>query len=143
MQNKHHLTINKLQNNIPITSNELQELERILFSNQEIGSKEDFKKAFGQKPLGLFIRSILGLDVNASKVAFGEFLNHGTLSGDQINFINKIIEFLSVNGIIEPKMLYESPFTDENDAGLTGVFDENVAHRILDIIEKINHNAVA
>ncbi len=143
LQNRHHITISKLQSNIPITSHELQELERMLFENEEAGNKEKFRKALGEKPLGIFIRSILGLDINAAKVAFGEFLNHGKLTGDQINFINKIIDFLSVNGTIDAKLLYESPFTDENDAGLTGVFDEEAAHRILDIIENINHNAIA
>ena len=33
-------------------------------------------------------------------------------------------------------MLFDSPFTDINDQGLLGVFDDAKAHRVISIIEK-------
>jgi type I restriction enzyme R subunit len=141
-QNQNHLTIHRLRNNIPITHSEFEELEKILFDGEERGTKSDFEREFGHKPLGIFIRSILGMDVNAAKGAFSEFMNKGNLSADQITFINNIIDFLTVNGTIDNSMLFEPPFTDINDQGLLGVFQEEEAEKIISIITQINNNAM-
>jgi type I restriction enzyme R subunit len=37
--------------------------------------------------------------------------------------------------------MFEPPFTDVNDQGLLGVFDDADAHRPISILEPINHNA--
>jgi len=93
--------------------------------------------------LGKFIRSIIGLEVKAAQEAFSEFLQAGNLSADQMTFIQKIITYLTKNGTIEPSMLFESPFTDSNDKGLLGVFDDGDAHKVISIVESINENATA
>ncbi|WP_348230866.1 type I restriction-modification enzyme R subunit C-terminal domain-containing protein [Trichocoleus desertorum] len=59
--------------------------------------------------LGLFIRSLVELDREAAKQAFGEFLSGSTASADQIEFINLIIDHLTHHGVMEPSLLYESP----------------------------------
>ncbi len=140
-ENKNHITISKLINNIPITSAELTALEQILFDGDERGTVEVFKKEFGDEPLGVFIRSIIGLDITAAQQAFSEFLTTGNLKADQMTFIQNIITYLTVNGTIEPGMLFEAPFTDINDAGLNGVFDDTAAYKIISIVEHINENA--
>ena len=38
-------------------------------------------------------------------------------------------------------MLFEPPFTDVNDQGLLGVFDDGDAVRIISIIDEINERA--
>jgi type I restriction enzyme R subunit len=140
-ENKHHTTISKLTNNIPITEAELAALEQMLFDGDERGTVEAFKKEFGDEPLGVFIRSIIGLDIAAAQQAFSEFLSMGNLKADQITFIQNIITYLTKNGTIEPSMLFEAPFTDINDAGLNGVFDDTAAYKIISIVEHINENA--
>lgn len=139
-KHKNHFTIQKLRRNEPITEAELEELEKILFDNDH-STKEKFEKELGDLPLGRFIRSIVGLDINAAKSAFAEFIQKGDLSADQITFIDNIIEYLERNGVIEPSMLFEAPFTYMNDQGLLGVFDEAEAHKVISIIERINDNA--
>ena len=141
-ENKHQLTISKLLSNEPITSKELTLLEQILFDGDERGTKEDFVKEFGEEPLGVFIRGIIGLDVKAAQNAFSEFLQAGNLRADQMTFIQNIISYLTKNGTIEPSMLFEPPFTDMNDQGLMGVFDDSDAHKVINIIERINENAM-
>ncbi|MBG7610714.1 type I site-specific deoxyribonuclease, partial [Polaribacter sp. BAL334] len=141
-ENKHQLTISKLLTNVPITSKELILLEEILFDGDERGTREDFVKEFGEEPLGVFIRGIIGLDVKAAQNAFSEFLQAGNLRADQMTFIQNIISYLTKNGTIEPSMLFESPFTDMNDQGLLGVFDDSYAHKVINIIERINENAM-
>lgn len=138
-----NITIHKLRNNAPITKGELETLERMLFEQGTIGTKTEFKKAYGEQPFGKFIRSIVGLDVQAAKLAFAEILNNQTLNAQQIRFMDTIINFLNVKGIIEPSMLFEAPFTDINLNGVTGLFDEIVATKIISLIEVINHNAEA
>ncbi len=140
-ENKHQLTISKLSTNQPITVEELRQLEDILFDGEERGSKEDFKEEYGEQPLGEFVRSILGLDVEAAHQAFADFLQVGNLRADQMTFINNIITYLSKNGTIDKKMLFEPPFTNVNDQGLLGVFDDADAGKIIRIIDEINENA--
>lgn len=140
-EQSNNITIHKLRNNIPITKGDLRELERMLFEQGTIGTKDEFIKAYGEQPLGKFIRSIIGLDVQAAKLAFGEILNNQTLNTQQIRFMDAIINFLNVKGIIEPSMLFEAPFTDINSNGIGGLFDDIAATRIISLLEKISHNA--
>ncbi len=139
--NKQHTTISKLLANIPITEQELLALEQMLFEGGELGSKEDFIKVYGKEPLGAFIRSIIGLDIKAANEAFAEFLQTGNLRADQMTFINTIISFLEKNGTIDKRMLFEPPFTNLNQEGLFGIFDDANATKIISIIDTINSNA--
>ena len=142
-KNKNHLTINKLNKNIPITKAELNELEKMLFTDGVAGTKDEFVKEVGEKPLGAFIRSIIGLDEAAVNKAFAEFLQIGNLRADQITFVRTIMSYLTKNGTIDKQMLFESPFTDLNDQGLTGVFNNDTdVIKIVKIIDLINGNAV-
>jgi type I restriction enzyme, R subunit len=141
-ENKHQLTISKLLTNEPITPKELSLLEEILFDGDERGTRADFVKEFGEEPLGIFIRSIIGLEVKAAQNAFAEFLQAGSLRADQMTFIQNIITYLTKNGTIEPSMLFEPPFTDMNDQGLMGIFEDSDAHKVIHIIERINENAM-
>ena len=142
-KNKNHLTINKLNKNVPITKAELNELEKMLFTDGVAGTKDEFVKEVGEKPLGAFIRSIIGLDEAAVNKAFAEFLQIGNLRADQITFVRTIMSYLTKNGTIDKQMLFESPFTDLNDQGLTGVFNNDTdVIKIVKIIDLINGNAV-
>ena len=140
--NKNHLAIYKLSNNVPITKKELDTLESMLFTEEVAGTKEQFQKEYGTRPLGAFIRSITGLDQNALNNAFADFLQVGDLRADQMTFVKTIISYLSKNGTIDKRMLYEPPFTDLNDQGISGVFDNNRdVVKVVKIIDSINSNA--
>ena len=138
-----HITIYKLRNNVQITHSELEELEKMLFEQGRLGTKAEFVKTFGEQPLGKFIRNIMGLDTNAAKLAFGEVLINKTLNSQQIRFIDTIINFFTVNGSIDPALLFEPPFTDINSNGIAGLFDDETQVKIIQLIEKVNENAVA
>jgi type I restriction enzyme R subunit len=142
-ENSTHITIYKLRNNIPITHSELEELEKMLFMQGNLGTKDEFVKAYGDQPLGKFIRRIIGLDANAAKLAFGEILKSKTLNSQQIRFIDTIINFFVVNGSVDPAVLFEPPFTDINSSGIAGLFDDETQVKLIQLIEKVNDNAVA
>jgi type I restriction enzyme R subunit len=60
--NANHITINKLRMNRQITKMDLEELERLLFTAEELGNRERFEKVFGhQQSLGAFIRKLVVL----------------------------------------------------------------------------------
>jgi type I restriction enzyme R subunit len=141
-EHRHDLVISKLSSNQPITAAELVLLEKILFDGTDRGTLVDFKREYGDAPLGVFIRGILGLETKAAQDAFAEFLQAGNLRADQMTFIQNIINFLTRNGTVEPSMLFEPPFTDLNDQGLMGVFDDGASHKIISIVERINSNAI-
>ena len=65
--------IAKLKTNKPLTSADLVSLEEILW--REVGTKRDYEAEYGTKPLGEFVREIVGLDMNAAKEAFSEYLD--------------------------------------------------------------------
>jgi type I restriction enzyme R subunit len=142
-EQSNNITIHKLRNNVPITKGELEALDHMLFEQGTLGTKAEFTKAYGEQPLGKFIRSIVGLDVQAAKLAFAEILNNQTLNAQQIRFMDTIINYLNVKGIIEPSMLFEAPFTDINSNGVAGLFEEQIAAKIISLIDTINHNAEA
>ncbi len=140
-QHQDNVAIAKLKSNIPLSSEDIKELEKILWS--EVGSKQDYETEFGKKPLGEFVREIVGLDMNAAKSAFAKYLNNSNLDSRQIYFLNQIVEYIVHNGLMKDlSVLQESPFTDKGS--VVEVFtDMSVWLGIRGIIEQINTNAVA
>lgn len=137
-----HLTIHKLRFNEPLTPLDLSELERMLLA-AGIGVDQLEQAKQISQGLGLFIRSLVGLDREAAKQAFGVFLSNSTASADQIEFINLIIDHLTQHGIMEPDLLYESPFTDINSEGPEGVFSPDQVDVIISVLQQIRSAAAA
>ena len=140
-QHMDNATIAKLKSNIPLTEDDVKVLENILWS--EIGTKQDYMAEYGQKPLGEFVREIVGLDMNAAKEAFAKYLNDTSLDSRQIYFVNQIVEYIVHNGMMKDlSVLQEPPFTD--CGSIVEVFtDLSVWAGIRQVIESINANAVA
>ena len=139
---KDHLVIHKLKTNKPITQTEINTLEAILFDGKTLGTQQDYFDNYGDKPLGEFIRGIVGLDVSAAQAAFADFIQTGMLRADQMTFINSIISYLTRNGMIDKGMLYDPPFTHIHDQGIAGVFDDIGKNKVLQLIDGINQNAL-
>lgn len=140
-ENHDHLVIQKLKRNQPITATDIATLEDILFDGETVGTREDYSQHYGDKPLGAFIRSIVGLDTAAAQAAFADFIQAGNLRADQMTFINTIINYLTKNGTIDRKMLFEPPFTNLHDQGLFGLFDDADAANVIRLIDRVNDNA--
>lgn len=140
-QHQDNLVISKLKTNKPLTDKDISALEEILW--KEVGTKKDYEKEFGNKPLGEFVREIVGLDMNAAKEAFSLYLSDTNLDSRQIYFVNQIVEYIVHNGMMKDfSVLQESPFTDRGT--VSEIFnDMNVWSGIRKIIESVNANAVA
>ncbi len=130
--------ITKLKTNIPLNQDDIERLEEILW--KELGSKEEYDCVTDNKPLGVFVRSIVGLDMNAAKAAFSEFLTDENLNAQQRYFVNKIVEYIAKNGLLTDRtILTASPFTDRGGVG--EIFDIKLWSEICNAIKKINRNA--
>ena len=140
-QHQDEVAIAKLKSNVPLNADDVKSLERILWS--EVGSKNDYEAEYGEKPLGEFVREIVGLDMTAAKAAFTEYLNDVNLDADQIYFVNQIIEYIVRNGVMKDmSVLQEPPFTDRGS--IVEVFaDVSIWLGIRNVIEQINANASA
>ena len=111
----------------------------MLFAAPEIESRDRFEAVYGKDlSLKLFIRKLIGLDRNAAKLAFAQYLEGGSFSANQIRFVEIIIDYLTQNGIMNPGLLYESPFTDLHHKGLDGVFEDDDADQIISLVRSFN-----
>ena len=140
-QHQDTLAIAKLKTNQPLTTTDIASLEKILW--KEVGTKQDYEQEIGTKPLGEFVREIVGLDMNAAKEAFSEYLNSTSLDSRQIYFVNQIVEYIVHNGMMKDlSVLQESPFTDQGS--VVEIFtDLTVWMGIRKVIDTINANAAA
>lgn len=140
-QHQDEAAIAKLKSNIPINADDIKSLEKILWS--EVGSKRDYEAEYGEKPLGEFVREIVGLDMAAAKEAFAEYLNDVNLDARQIYFVNQIVEYIVHNGIMKDmSVLQEPPFTDRGS--IAEIFtDMSLWLGIRSVINQINANAAA
>ena len=140
-QHQDNPAIAKLKTNQPLTQADMEMLEETLW--HEIGTKQDYEQEFGPKPLGEFVREIVGLDMNAAKEAFSEYLTGANLDSRQIYFVNQIVEYIVRNGMMKDfSVLQEPPFTDRGS--VVEVFtDMSVWLGIKRVIDTINANAAA
>jgi type I restriction enzyme R subunit len=140
-QHQDNEVIAKLRTNQPLTSSDVRVLEEILWS--ELGTKQEYENEYGSKPLGEFVREIVGLDMNAAKEAFAEFLNDTSLDSNQIYFVNQIVEYIVHNGLMKDlSVLQDAPFTD--NGSIVEVFtDLTLWIGIKKVIDRINANAIA
>jgi len=140
-QHQDEAVIAKLKGNVPLTPEDVAALECILWS--EVGTRQGYEAELGAKPLGEFVREIVGLDMHAAKEAFSQYLNSANLDSRQIYFVNQIVEYIIQNGMMKDlSVLQEPPFTDQGS--VVEVFtDLSVWLGIRAVIEQINANAVA
>lgn len=139
-QHQDQKAIAKLKKNIPLNAEDIKALEKILWS--ELGTKEEYEAEYGEKPLGEFVREIVGLDMTAAKEAFAEYLDETNLDSRQIYFVNQIVEFIVHNGMMKDlSVLQEAPFTDQGS--IVEVFtDLAVWMGIRKVIDQVNENAL-
>lgn len=138
-----HVAIYKLRMNKPLTAIDLGELERML-AESGLGEAEDIRRAtIESQGLGLFVRSLVGLDRGAAKDAMASFIAGKALSANQIELINLVVDHLTEHGIVEPSALYESPFTDLTPRGPDGLFSSAQLDELMHALEAVRVTAKA
>jgi type I restriction enzyme R subunit len=135
--------VRKLHTNEPLSTGDLDDLERVL-SDNKIGKSEYIEQAKQEnESFGIFVRTLVGLDREVAKGLFNEFLSGTTYNANQIEFINLIINQLVDHGIVDIGLLYESPFTDISPTGPDALFNAEQVNRIVQLLEEIRLTALA
>lgn len=137
-----HLALQRLRRNHQLTPDDLTALEEMLIGSG-VGTEADIARAKEEAHgLGLFIRSLVGLDREAATAAFDRYLSESTYSANQIHFINLIVEHLTANGAMEVARLYESPFTDHAPHGPDMIFTDDQVDGIVAILDEVRQHAM-
>lgn len=137
-----HLSLRKLRRNQPLTAMDLDALEQMLLDSG--GGAGDIHRAKERAHgLGLFVRSLVGLDREAATEALSGFIGGKVFSGNQLEFVNLVIQHLTEHGVMEAKLLYESPFTDLTPAGPEGLFNAAQVDELFSALAKVKASAEA
>jgi type I restriction enzyme, R subunit len=142
-QHEDHIAIHRLCTNKPLTASDLQELE-VMLAASGVGDPEVILKVKEESQgLGLFVRSLVGLDRGAAKEAFADFLVGKVLNANQIQFIDLVINYLTEHGVMQPALLYESPFTDISPLGPDTIFESAQVDSLVSILDRVRSTALA
>ncbi|PQP14039.1 DEAD/DEAH box helicase family protein [Rhodococcus opacus] len=140
-EHEDHVALQRLRRNKQLTRDDLGSLEDIL--EDAGGKRPDIAWASEQNGgLGLFIRSLVGLDHAAATEAFADYLDDTKYTVNQVRFISMIIDELTANGVMEPKRLFESPYTDHAPTGPDYVFPDADVTVIVDILNNVKAHAL-
>ena len=114
-----------------------------MLAESGVGSTEDILRAKSEFGLGLFIRSLVGLDRAAAKDALGSFTDGKPMSANQIEFVDLVVNHLTEHGVMEPARLYESPFTDIAPQGPDALFSSSQIDQLFAALSAIRAGAQA
>ncbi|WP_026495226.1 DEAD/DEAH box helicase family protein [Butyrivibrio sp. WCD3002] len=139
-EHEDNISVYKLRNNKKLNEADMKELEKILWN--DLGSREDYKKEYGDTPIGRLVRKIVGVDRAAVNEAFSKFLSDEHLNVNQIRFVNLIIDYIVVNGNIEDRsVLMGEPFRSYGSIVSLFKDDMGTAQEIMDVVEEIKKNS--
>ncbi|MEE1618728.1 DEAD/DEAH box helicase family protein [Brachybacterium sp. J153] len=140
-EHRDHVAIQRLRRNMPLTETDLEELERILVEQGE-GTPEALASASGERGLGIFVRSLVGLDRAATEAAFAEKIAPGGLNATQQEFLRMVIDELTRRGEMQPERLYQSPYEDRAATRIDIVFPrESEADAVFAVLHDIERAA--
>jgi type I restriction enzyme R subunit len=140
-EHEDHLALQRLRRNQPLTTTDLEQLEEMLLASGA-GHADDIARAREESQgLGLFVRSLVGLDRSAATEALSRFLDDSTYSRAQIDFVGLIVSELTANGVMAARRLYESPFTDNAPSGPDYFFGDADVDAIIVVLDQVRANA--
>lgn len=133
-EHRDNLALRKLRTGRELTSVDLAELEAILVSAGGVDSEQLRSQADEARGLGRLIRSIVGLDRSAAEAALGDFVSASGFTHRQHVFVDLIVEQLTIAGYLDPRRLYEDPFTGIAPEGPDALFTDT---QVTDLIERL------
>ena len=114
-----------------------------MFLEAGVGSPHEIEQARKDGGLGVFVRSLVGVDRAAGTKAIEGFIKGRTLTANQHEFLDVVVEHLTARGVMDPRLLYHSPFTDFGPLGVAGVFTEPEVHDLVEALRVVERRAAA
>ena len=133
------LVIQKLRHREALTEGDLEELQKVLVEQGGDKGEDLLTQLLSEQGQNVaeFARSIVGLDRNAASEPFARFLDQANFNARQIRFVEMIVDFVTRNGKLEAKQLYETPFTD--DGSVESIFpNEEDADAIFELVQEVS-----
>ncbi|WEH36082.1 DEAD/DEAH box helicase family protein [Streptomyces sp. AM 4-1-1] len=135
--------VRKLRHNEQITQEDLAALEED-FLAEAVASPDDLDEVRAAAGgLGVFVRSVCGIDRDAARGAFAEFIAARRLSAAQLDFVDLIIQVVAKRGNVEIGDLYEGPFTDRASGGPGDLFEEEAIDGLITVFQQLRTHALA
>jgi type I restriction enzyme R subunit len=135
--------LHKIRMGRQLTALDLSELERILTETGGFTVAEIAEGAAEAHGLGLFIRSVAGMDRVAASEALDAFVGDATLTGNQLAFVRLIIDQLTQRGSVDAALLYEAPFTDFAPRGIKTLFTDEQVASLFEVLRHVSKTAEA
>lgn len=131
--------LQKIYRNEILSHDDISSLEKILW--QDLGTREDYEKEFGDMKILKLIRKINGLDEEAVRKAFADFHKSTKLNYIQSKFLSTVMEYIMKNGYLDPRDFQNEPF--KSLGSISKIFEDNRndLNSILGIIREINYNS--
>ena len=133
------LVIHKLRHREALTEGDLEEMQKVLVEQGGDKGEDLLSQLLSEQGQNVaeFARSIVGLDRKAASEPFARFLDQANFNARQIRFVEMIVDFVTRNGKLEAKQLYETPFTD--DGSVESIFpNEEDADAIFELVQEVS-----
>ena len=109
-EHRTRIAVARLIRDKPITQSDRITLQTLLFSEFRVGgSQQDYEQFNWDKPLGLIVRPVCGLDRNTAKEALGESIQDVTLSADQAQFVDEVVNRVVAKGYLAARSWRTTP----------------------------------
>lgn len=128
--------LKKIYTNQELNQADFKKLEKILW--QDLGTKEDYQKIYGENSIYKILRGLVGLDKKKITENFEEIFNKYELNNQQALFIRTIMAYFEKNGYLDLEEMDKDPF--KSIGSMSKVFSQNKgqAMEIVDIIRNLN-----
>ncbi|RYV01893.1 restriction endonuclease subunit R [Shewanella sp. OPT22] len=111
----------------PVTERELDNLVSTILIQHPGVDINVLNEFYGRtaSDLQVTLRSLIGLDIKFVQTHFVSFLHaHPELGHKQVQFLRLLQNFIAQHGIISQEQLFQTPFSNIDPNGITGIFEQ-------------------
>jgi type I restriction enzyme, R subunit len=133
--------IKKIHMNWPITDADVEELKRVLMA---VGTDSDLERVKTEVGgFGLFVRTLIGLDLAAAQEALSKFLDQKRYNAKQIHYVGLVVQELTLSGVVDASRFYDPPYTDIAPSGPEHLFTEGEVIELIGVLDQVRKTTAA